>query len=211
MWRVFLSYKVLTLSKSSKLRICSFTLNFWHCLVMDYLTVFQIGTLVPLVYCLTESKIQMQIKKTNKIWTLLPPLLLDLSHISSERELYSCKQTQIWAAAWQNKQNNLYAQQRQISLGIHPVWSVFAVRMKNPWVLSYPLSAQRRLWSDWMDASLSLLFSITSLETNYCKTLIWTIISFWFLKLCLIECVKSVQNLGRKMVERRSTHSTKVW
>ena len=28
---------------------------------------------------------------------------------------------------------------------------VFAVRMKKAWVLSYPLSAQRRLWSDWAD------------------------------------------------------------
>ena len=26
---------------------------------------------------------------------------------------------------------------------------VFAVRMKKAWVLSYPLSAQRRFWSDW--------------------------------------------------------------
>ena len=34
----------------------------------------------------------------------------------------------------------------QLSLGIRPV---FAVRMKKAWVLSYPLSAQRRLWSDW--------------------------------------------------------------
>ena len=33
----------------------------------------------------------------------------------------------------------------QISLGIRPVRSVFAVRMKKAWVLSYPLSAQRRL------------------------------------------------------------------
>ena len=33
----------------------------------------------------------------------------------------------------------------QISLGIRPVWSVFAVRMKKHRVLSYPLSAQRRL------------------------------------------------------------------
>ena len=32
------------------------------------------------------------------------------------------------------------------------VWSVFAVRMKKAWVLSYPLSAQWRLWSDWADA-----------------------------------------------------------
>ena len=30
--------------------------------------------------------------------------------------------------------------------------SVFAVRMKKAWVLSYPLSAQRRLRSDWVDA-----------------------------------------------------------
>ena len=36
----------------------------------------------------------------------------------------------------------------RISLGIHSVWSVFTVRMKKAWVLSYPLSAQRRLWSD---------------------------------------------------------------
>ena len=29
---------------------------------------------------------------------------------------------------------------------------VFAVRMEKPWVLIYPLSAQRRLWSAWADA-----------------------------------------------------------
>ena len=33
----------------------------------------------------------------------------------------------------------------QISLGIRPVWSVFAIRMKKHWILSYPLSALRRL------------------------------------------------------------------
>ena len=44
----------------------------------------------------------------------------------------------------------------QISLGIRPVWSVFAVRMKKAWILSYPLSAHRRLWSDWADAQADL-------------------------------------------------------
>ena len=44
----------------------------------------------------------------------------------------------------------------QISLGIRPVWSVFAVRMKKAWVLSYQLSAQWRLWSDWADAQADL-------------------------------------------------------
>ena len=44
----------------------------------------------------------------------------------------------------------------QISLGICPVWLVFAVHMKKAWVLSYPLSAQWRLWSDWADAQADL-------------------------------------------------------
>ena len=33
---------------------------------------------------------------------------------------------------------------------------VFAVRMKKAWVLSYPLSAQQRLRSDWADAQADL-------------------------------------------------------
>ena len=33
---------------------------------------------------------------------------------------------------------------------------VFVVRMKIAWVLSYPLNAQRRLWSDWADAQADL-------------------------------------------------------
>ena len=51
----------------------------------------------------------------------------------------------------------------QISLDIRPVWSVFAVCMKKAWVLSYPLNALRRLWSDWAyaQADLSLLWAHT--------------------------------------------------
>ena len=33
---------------------------------------------------------------------------------------------------------------------------VFAARMKKAWTLSYPLSAQRRPWSDWADAQADL-------------------------------------------------------
>ena len=33
---------------------------------------------------------------------------------------------------------------------------VFAVRMKEPWVLSFPFSAQRRLWSDLANAQADL-------------------------------------------------------
>ena len=44
----------------------------------------------------------------------------------------------------------------QISLGIRPVWSVFAVHRKKHWALNYLLSAQWRLWSDWVDAQADL-------------------------------------------------------
>ena len=33
---------------------------------------------------------------------------------------------------------------------------VFTVRMKKAWVLSFPLSAQQRLWSDWADVQAVL-------------------------------------------------------
>ena len=33
---------------------------------------------------------------------------------------------------------------------------VFAVCMKKAWVLSYPMSTQQRLWSDWADAQADL-------------------------------------------------------
>ena len=44
----------------------------------------------------------------------------------------------------------------QISLGMRPVWSVFSVHIKKAWVLSYPLSAQWRLWSDLADTQANL-------------------------------------------------------
>ena len=53
----------------------------------------------------------------------------------------------------------------QISLGIRPVWSVFAVRMKKAWVLSYTFSAQLRLWSDWADAQADL--SLRGVHTHF--------------------------------------------
>ena len=56
----------------------------------------------------------------------------------------------------------------QVSLGIHPVWIVFAVRIKKHWDLGYPSSAQRRLWSDWADAQAD-------------PSLYWAHIILWFL------------------------------
>ena len=59
----------------------------------------------------------------------------------------------IWTASWENQQNDCAPSEDSDQPG-HPtsLIRVFAVRLKKAWVLSYPLSAQRRLWSDWADA-----------------------------------------------------------
>ena len=63
----------------------------------------------------------------------------------------------IWGATWQNQQNGMCAQWI-----FRSAWA-FAQSDQSPlsaWrklgVLSYPLSAQRRLWSDWADAQADL-------------------------------------------------------
>ena len=58
----------------------------------------------------------------------------------------------IWAASWQNQQSECAPSEDSEQPGHSPsLIRVFAVHMKKAWTLSYPLSAQRRLWSDWAD------------------------------------------------------------
>ena len=62
-----------------------------------------------------------------------------------------------WAATWQNQQNECAPTEYSDQPGHPPsLIRVFAVRMKIAWVISYLLSAQRRLWSDWGDAQADL-------------------------------------------------------
>ena len=53
-----------------------------------------------------------------------------------------------WAVTWQNQQSDCVPSEDS-DQPWHPpsLIRVFAVPMKKAWVLSYPLSAQRRLWS----------------------------------------------------------------
>ena len=61
----------------------------------------------------------------------------------------------------------------QIILGIHPIWSVFAVRMKKAWVLSYLLWAQQRLirlgrcpgWSESLLGAHAILLVLSCTDT----------------------------------------------
>ena len=62
-----------------------------------------------------------------------------------------------WAASWQNQQCGCAPSEDSDQPGHPPrLIRVFAVRMKKAWVLSYPLSPQRRLWSDWTNAQADL-------------------------------------------------------
>ena len=54
---------------------------------------------------------------------------------------------------------------------------VFAVRMKKAWVLSYQLSAQRRLWSDSADAQADL--SLRWAHSQFVGFVMRRLISFW--------------------------------
>ena len=109
----------------------------------------------------------------------------------------------IWAAARQNQQNDLCDQRRII----HPVWSVFNVRMKKSWVLSLPLSAHRRLISlcrcdSWSETLLGarhfvsfVVPWITDLKTSLFPQYIQGVNLAWTQNICssrlLITCKKS--------------------
>ena len=65
--------------------------------------------------------------------------------------------SQIWAISWQNQQSECAPSEDSDQPGHPPsLIRVFTVHMKKAWTLSYPLSAQRRLWSDWADAQADL-------------------------------------------------------
>ena len=70
----------------------------------------------------------------------------------------SLKGMNSWPATWQNQQQNECAPSEDSDQPGHPpsLIRVFAVRMKKAWILSYQLSAQRSLWSDWADAQADL-------------------------------------------------------
>ena len=89
----------------------------------------------------------------------------------------------IWAAWWQNQQCGCAPSEDSDQPGHPPSMNrVFAVRMKKPWVLSYPLSAQWRLWSHWADvqADLSLRWARSHFVGLVTRRLIYTCFNYTF-------------------------------
>ena len=83
---------------------------------------------------------------------------------------------EIWAASWQNQQSDCAPSEGSDQPGHPPsLIRVFTVHLKKAWVLSYLLSAQRRLWSDWADAQadLSPRWAHTHFVCFVMRRLIW--------------------------------------
>ena len=107
--------------------------------------------------------------------------LLRLNHEAAVDQFLcsTCKYSEInmtWAASWQNQQCGCAPSVDSDQPGHPPsLIRVFAVRMKKAWVLSYPLSAQWRLWSDWADAQadLSLRWAHTHFVGFVTRRLTW--------------------------------------
>ena len=74
--------------------------------------------------------------KSQKLWICKNIFLLSFLHPDLYLNYY-------WVAGWQNQQSECAPSEDSDQPG-HLI-RVFAVRMKKAWVLSYPLSAQRRL------------------------------------------------------------------
>ena len=61
---------------------------------------------------------------------------------------------------------------------------VFAVRIKKRWVISYPLSARRRLWSDLVDAQADLSLRWAHMSSCwFCHALPQLLVKYWCLNL----------------------------
>ena len=98
-------------------------------------------------------------EKSRPIWERDLAVLIFVEHIRKLTIKFIClfqfrfgNTVTIWAATWQNQQCG--SAPSDDSEPGHPpsLIRVFAVRTKKHWVLSYPLSAQRRLCSDRADA-----------------------------------------------------------
>ena len=96
-------------------------------------------------------------EKYSKTSDSLNTLIVRKSKIieGSQLQILSNK-SNVWAATWPNQQIDCAPSEDSDQPGHPPsLIRVFAVHMKKAWVLSYPLSAQRRLWSD-LDAQADL-------------------------------------------------------
>ena len=87
-------------------------------------------------------------------------LNMELCHTGSVSWFWSCHIIYVTYRPSHDKTNKMTVSSEDSDQPGHPpsLIRVFAVCMKIVWFLSYPLSAQRRLWSDWADAQARLIW-----------------------------------------------------
>ena len=88
-----------------------------------------------------------------------------------------------WAATWQNQQSDCGPSEDSDQPGHPPsLIRVFVARMEKAWVHSHPLSAWRRLWSDWADAQADLSLRLAQSLCWFChvaaQMLCWSLFTF---------------------------------
>ena len=119
---------------------------------------------------------------------------------------------QKWAATWQNQQSDCAPSEDSDQPGHPPsLIRVFAVCMKKAWVLSYPLCAQRRLWSDWADAQDDL--SLRWAHTHFVGFVMLRLI--YLIQKCLPMITNSLLNIlrnqGFNQFNTVKMHFIQVW
>ena len=94
------------------------------------------------------------------------------AHFRCHNSKFTTRDNALLAEAWTFRHHHLSCHmtkptnRRLRSAWASSLFRVFTVRMKNHWVLSYPLSALRRLWSDWVDAQAVL--SLHWIHRSFC-------------------------------------------
>ena len=119
----------------------------------------------------------------------------------------------IWASAWQNQQSDCEPYEDLDQPGHPPsLIRVFAVRMNKAWVLSYPLSAQRRLirldgCPGWSESSLGALVIWLVLLCGgsfslFCHAVphLVNIRLFWLLEVVYWSCFVNTPFLSNTMI-----------
>ena len=93
-----------------------------------------------------------------------------------------------WAATWQNQQCGCAPSEDSDKPG-HSPGLIKVFRMKKPWILSYPLSAQRRLWSEWVDARRTLILLVLSCRGSNVAIFINSIFCYKLYIVCRSICL----------------------
>ena len=99
-------------------------------------------------YSLLEGKITLIYSQMTELYTKIP--------LSARLRAYVWKKTSEPLHDKTNKMACAPSEDSDQPGHLPSLIRVFALRTKKAWALSYPLSTQRRLWSDWADAQADL-------------------------------------------------------